>query len=135
MKTGAVIWDVAIDDYKRGYTATAAPLVVKDKVVVGIAGAEYGIRGFIDAFDAATRQEGLALLDGAWSRRERQRDVGRQFVGARRRIDVGDWHLRSGAGTIYWGTGNPGPDLYGKDRDGDNLYTDAVVALDPATGN
>jgi alcohol dehydrogenase (cytochrome c) len=54
MKTGAVIWDVVIDDYRRGYTATAAPLVVKDKIVVGIAGAEYGIRGFIDAFDAAT---------------------------------------------------------------------------------
>ena len=54
MKTGAVIYDVELEDYKLGYSATVAPLVVKDKVILGIAGAEYGIRGFIEAFDAAT---------------------------------------------------------------------------------
>ena len=54
MKTGAIVWDTVIDDYKKGYTATGAPLIVKDKVIIGIAGAEYGIRGFIDAYDAAT---------------------------------------------------------------------------------
>jgi alcohol dehydrogenase (cytochrome c) len=52
MKTGAPLFDVALEDYKRGYSATVAPLVVKDKVIVGVAGAEYGIRGFIDAYDA-----------------------------------------------------------------------------------
>src|SRR4051812_46557701 len=52
-KTGSVVYDVVVDDYRKGYTGTAAPLVVKDKVIVGIAGAEFGIRGFLDAYDAA----------------------------------------------------------------------------------
>jgi len=54
MKTGGVLFDVELADAKAGYSATVAPLVVKDKVIVGIAGAEYGIRGFIDAYDAQT---------------------------------------------------------------------------------
>src|SRR5262245_5943342 len=58
MKTGSVMWDVEIEDYKRGYSGTVAPLVVKDKIVVGIAGAEYGVRGFLDAFDAETGKRG-----------------------------------------------------------------------------
>ena len=53
-RTGNVLWDVEIDNPARGYTATVAPLIVKNKVIVGIAGAEYGVRGFIDAFDAET---------------------------------------------------------------------------------
>ena len=54
MKTGAVVWDATLEDYTKGYASTIAPLVVKDKVIVGVAGGEYGIRGFIDAYDAAT---------------------------------------------------------------------------------
>ena len=54
MKTGAVVWDATLEDYKNGYASTIAPLVVKDKVIVGVAGGEYGIRGFIDAYDAQT---------------------------------------------------------------------------------
>ena len=53
-KTGNVLWETEIDDVKKGYSATVAPLIVKNLVVVGIAGAEYGIRGFIDAYDADT---------------------------------------------------------------------------------
>ena len=53
-KTGAVVWDVVLEDYRIGYSATLAPLVVKDKVIVGIPGGEYGVRGFIDAYDAQT---------------------------------------------------------------------------------
>ena len=52
MKNGAVLWDAVMEDYRRGYAATLAPLIVKDKVIVGIAGAEYPIRGFIEAYDA-----------------------------------------------------------------------------------
>ena len=62
MKTGAVVWDATLEDYTKGYASTIAPLVVKDKVIVGVAGGEYGIRGFIDAYDAKTGQAGLALL-------------------------------------------------------------------------
>src|SRR5207249_94938 len=51
-KTGAILWDTVMADYKKGYGGTAAPLVVKDKVIVGMTGGEYGVRGFIDAYDA-----------------------------------------------------------------------------------
>src|SRR6476659_9894232 len=52
MKTGNIVWDAALEDYQNGYASTLAPIVVKDKVIVGVAGGEYGIRGFIDAYDA-----------------------------------------------------------------------------------
>ena len=54
IKTGGVVWDVTLEDYKIGYASTIAPLVVKDKVIVGVAGGEFGIRGFIDAYEANT---------------------------------------------------------------------------------
>jgi alcohol dehydrogenase (cytochrome c) len=62
MRTGGVLFDAELIDYKAGYSATVAPLVVKDKVIVGVAGAEYGIRGFIDAYDAQTGKTRVALL-------------------------------------------------------------------------
>ena len=133
-KTGALLWDSAIDDYKRGYTATAAPLVVKDKVVVGIAGAEYGIRGFIDAFDAVTGRKAWRFWtvpgpgekgSETWEGNSWERGGGSTWV-------TGTYD--PALNLIYWGTGNPGPDLYGDDRDGDNLYTDSVVALDADSG-
>ena len=113
---------------------TAAPLVVKDKVIVGIAGAEYGIRGFIDAFDATTGKRAWRFwtVPGpgepgheSWSGDSWKRGGGSTWV-------TGSYD--PALNLVYWGTGNPGPDLYGKDRLGDNLYTDAVVALDADTG-
>lgn len=133
-RTGNRLWDVTVADYKAGYSKTAAPLIVKDKVVTGIAGGEYGIRGFIDAYDAVTGErvwrsyaipgEGEPGND-SWS---------------------GDSWKTGGAATwltgsydaeldlIYWGTGNPGPDWNGDVRLGDNLYSDSVLALDGDTG-
>jgi alcohol dehydrogenase (cytochrome c) len=134
IKTGAVLWDSVIDDYKLGYSATAAPLIVKDKVIVGIAGAEYGIRGFIDAFDAVSGKKVWRFWtvpgpgekgNDTWEGDSWQRGGGSTWV-------TGTYDPT--LDLIYWGTGNPGPDLYGKDREGDNLYTDAVVALDADTG-
>src|SRR5262245_18168899 len=55
--TGKVIWDIAIADYTQGYASTGAPLIVKDKVIIGIAGGEFAIRGFLDAYDAKTGQK------------------------------------------------------------------------------
>ena len=72
---GRVRWDVEVADYKAAYSITAAPLVVKDKIIVGIAGAEYGIRGFLDAYDAKTGKKSLALLDSAGAGRAGQRDL------------------------------------------------------------
>ncbi len=133
-KSGGVIWDVEIDDYRRGYSATAAPLVVKDKIVTGIAGAEYGVRGFIDAYDPETGKRAWRF----WTVPEPEQPGSDTWSGE-------SWKWGGGStwitGTydpelnlVYWGTGNPGPDLYGDSRKGDNLYTDSVVALDADTG-
>ena len=133
-RTGNVLWDVAVANYQEGYSKTAAPLIVKDKVVTGIAGGEFGIRGFIDAYNAETGElewrtytipgEGEPGND-TWS---------------------GDSWKTGGSATwitgaydpdenlVYWGTGNPGPDWNGDARLGDNLYSDAAMALNGDTG-
>ncbi len=132
--TGEVLWETTLDDYKKGYTATAAPLVVKDMVVTGIAGAEWGIRGHVDAYDAATgklRWRFYTVPDKG--------EKGSETWG-------GDSYKNGGGSTwvtgtydpelnlIYWGIGNPGPDMDGDVRPGDNLFTCSLVALDADTG-
>src|SRR5579863_6827578 len=133
--TGRIRWDVEVADYKLGYTITAAPLAVKDKIIVGIAGAEYGVRGFLDAYDAKTGKRSWRF----WT----TPGVGE----AGNETWSGDSWKYGGATTwvtgsydpelnlVYWGTGNPGPDYEGKVRLGDNLYSDCVIALDADTGN
>jgi alcohol dehydrogenase (cytochrome c) len=135
MKTGGVLYDVQLEDYKLGYSGTAAPLVVKDKVIVGIAGAEYGIRGFIDGYDA---QSGKRL----W----RFYTVPGPGEAGSDTWPAGDAYQHGGGSIwvtgsfdpelnlVFFGTGNPGPDYYGAEREGDNLYTSSLVALDPDTG-
>ena len=135
MKTGAILFDVTLEDYKRGYSATVAPLVVKDKVILGIAGAEYGIRGFIEAFDAATGKK-------IW----RFNTVAGPNEFGSNTWPKTDAYLRGGGsiwvtGTydpeqnlVFFGTGNPGPDYYSANREGDNLFTASIVALDADTG-
>jgi len=135
MRTGGVLFDVPLADYKAGYSATVAPLVVKNKVIVGIAGAEYGIRGFIDAYEAETGKRAWRFYTVA----------GPDDPGART-WPQGEAYLRGGGsiwvtGTydpqqnlVFYGTGNPGPDYYSNAREGDNLYTTSLVALDADTG-
>ena len=86
-----------MQEYTIGYASTIAPLVVKDKVIVGVAGGEFGIRGFIDAYEAQTRQARVALLYDSRAGRAGQRDVGRRFVEDRRRGRLGHRRLRSRA--------------------------------------
>ena len=133
-KTGRKKWETQVFDHKQGYSLTHAPLVLKDKVIVGVAGGELGIRGFIAAFDAKTGKE-------QWRFKviPEPGEPGHESWG-------GDsW--KHGGGSIwvtgsydpelnltYWGTGNPGPDWNPTARPGDNLYTDSVVALDADTG-
>ncbi len=133
-KTGDVIWEVAAADYRKGYSNTVAPLIVKDMVIIGIAGAEFGTRDFIDAYDAETGERVWRFwtVPGPG-------EPGNETWG-------GDSWKRGGASTwitgsydadlnlIYWGTGNPGPDLDGAPRPGDNLYSDSMLALDADTG-
>ncbi len=134
-KTGSVVWETTMADYKKGFSATAAPLVVKDMVISGIAGAEFGTRDFLDAYDASTGK----LRWRFWTI-PAPGEPGHNTWGS------GDAWMRGGGSTwitgsydpelnlIYWGTGNPGPDLNGEDRPGDNLYTCSVIALDADTG-
>ncbi|HEX6928492.1 MAG TPA: PQQ-dependent dehydrogenase, methanol/ethanol family [Gammaproteobacteria bacterium] len=134
---GDVVWQKAFADVRSGETATLAPLVVKDLVIVGNSGAEYGVRGHIDAFDIDTGER-------AW-RRYNVPAPGEP--GAETWPDDEDALARGGAsawitGTydpeldlMYWGTGNPAPDFDGSVRPGDNLYTSSVIAIDPDDGS
>jgi alcohol dehydrogenase (cytochrome c) len=133
-KTGQAIWDTEIAKPEAGYAMTLAPLVVKDKVIIGTAGGEYGIRGFIAAYDAQTGKEAWRFytIPGPG-------EPGNQTW-------AGDSWKHGGASVwmtgsydpdlnlTYWGIGNPGPDWNGDNRAGDNLYSDCVVALDADTG-
>ncbi len=133
-RTGAVVWDATMADYTQGYASTIAPLVVKDKVIVGIAGGEYGIRGFIDAYDAQTGKRAWRFytIPGPG-------EPGNETWAA-------DSWRRGGAGVwvtgahdpelnlVYFGVGNPGPDYHSDSRKGDNLYSDSIVAIDADTG-
>jgi alcohol dehydrogenase (cytochrome c) len=131
---GRSLWKVALGDPKLGYSITMAPLVVKDNVLVGLGGGEYGIRGFIAAFEARTGRE-------VW----RFHTVPGPGEKGHETWSGDAW--KTGGGSIwltpsydpalnltYWGVGNPGPDWNADQRPGDNLYTDSVVALDADTG-
>ena len=135
-RTGEVLWDRELADYQIGYAATLAPLVVGNKVIVGISGGEYQTRGFIDAFDPASGER-------IW----RFNTIpGPGEPGSETWPDDPLILAQGGGGTwmngsydpelnlIYWGVGNPNPDYYDENRPGDNLYTDSIVALDANTG-
>jgi alcohol dehydrogenase (cytochrome c) len=133
-KSGSTLWATTLADYKQGYSATGAPLVVKNMVLTGIAGAEFGTRGFIDAYDVETGKRVWRFNTVAG-----EGEPGRETW-------AGDSWKSGGASTwitgtydpelnlVFWGTGNPGPDMDGDVRRGDNLYSGSVVALDADTG-
>ena len=133
-KTGNVLWDVEAADYRKGYAFTLAPLVVKDKVIVGVAGGEFGIRGFIDAYDAETGKRAWRFytIPGPGEPGHETWEGDSWKTGGSPAWMTGTYD--PALNLIYWGTGNPGPDLYGEDREGDNLYSNSVVALDADTG-
>lgn len=133
-KTGAVVWNSKIDEYVNGYSATVAPLVVKDKVIVGIAGGEYGIRGYIDAYDVTTgaRKWRRYTIPG-----EGEKGVETWAGDSWKNGGAPAWVTGSydpEQNVLFWATGNPSPDWNGDVRKGDNLYADSVLALDPETG-
>ena len=136
-RTGKVVWDSKIADYTQGYYSTLAPLVVKDKVVVGCSGGEMGIRGFIVAFDAATGKEAWRVhtIPGpgekggdSWQGDAYQHGGGPVWV-------TGTYDPR--LDLMYWGVGNPGPwlpDERGTNTTAHALFTDSVLAVKPETG-
>jgi len=133
-RTGSVRWDVTVADYRTGHAITVAPLAVRDKVVVGIAGGEFGIRGFVDAYDARTGKQAWRFWTipapgepghETWSGESWKKGSAATWITGSYDPDLN---------LVYWGTGNPGPDWNGDVRAGDNLYSDCVVALDADTG-
>ena len=133
--TGQERWDKVVIDYHLGYSMTGAPLAVKDKIIVGVAGGEFGIRGFIEAFDAKTGASAWRFytIPGKGEPGNETWGPGDSWKsGAAATWVTGTFD--PALNTIYWGTGNPGPDYNGDDRPGDNLYSNAVVALDADTG-
>jgi alcohol dehydrogenase (cytochrome c) len=133
-RTGTVRWDVAMADPKLGYSSTGAPLAVKDKIIAGMAGGEYGTRGFIDGYDAKTgkRLWRFYTIPAKGEPGNETWEGDSWKTGAATTWVTGAYDPESN--TVYWGTGNPGPDWNGDMRKGDNLYSDCLVALDPDTG-
>lgn len=153
-KTGSVVWQTEIADPEEGYSETMAPTVVNGKVLIGTNGGEYGIRGFVRAYDAETGKlvwnfdtipENSA---GAWAThdptgKDLLRDIAAEKAAYAKNGDPyktlggGVWQnpaVDLKTGRIYFVVGNPSPDLDGAARPGDNLYTDSLVSLDLETG-
>ena len=134
-RSGKPLWNTKVADNEAGYSMTLAPLVVKDKVIVGVAGGEYGIRGFVAAYEAKTGKEVWRFYtipgpgepghdtwpaDDSWSH-------GGASIWVTGSYDP-ELNL------TYWGIGNPGPDWNPSQRKGANLYSDSALALDADTG-
>lgn len=150
-RTGQPVWETQIADPEKGYSETMAPTVADGKVLIGTNGGEYGIRGFVKAFDA---ESGKLLWtfhtipeqghEGVWAKTDATgRDMHRDIAAEQAALAKdASFYQTLGGGvwmnpavdlktrTIFFVVGNPSPDLYGAIRPGDNLYTDSLVAVD-----
>jgi PQQ-dependent dehydrogenase (methanol/ethanol family) len=133
-KTGRLLWHTVMADVEQGYFGSMAPLALKDKIIAGVSGGEFGARGFIDAYDPVTGKRlwrfntipGPAEFgNDTWSGDSWKRGGGAIWM-----TGTYDPELD----LLYYGVGNPAPDMNGDVRLGDNLFTCAVVALEAATG-
>jgi PQQ-dependent dehydrogenase (methanol/ethanol family) len=133
-RNGLPVWEVQMADAMQGFSITSPPLPIKDRIIAGIAGGEFGIRGFVDAYDAATgrRLWRFSTIPGpgefgheTWSGDSWKWGCGATWLPGSYDPDLD---------LVYWATGNPCPLYNGAVREGDNLFTSSVVALDPATG-
>ena len=143
--TGVELWDVELADRHLAYSFTLAPLVVEDKVIIGSAGGDRGVRGFVVALDAATGEEvwrfhtipgpgepGHETWEECPPDPETYCDPEAWMHGGAAAWLTGSYDPE--LNLMYWGLGNPGPDFNREQRPGDNLYSDSVVALDADTG-
>jgi len=133
-KTGNVVWDVVAADYRTGHSFTVAPLAVKDLVVIGVSGGEYGVRGFIDAYDAATgkRRWRFYTVPGPGEPGNETWEGDSWKVGGAPAWNTGTYDVVTNQ--IFWPTGNPAPSNRGEGRAGDNLYSNTLLALNTDTG-
>ena len=155
-KTGKVVWATQIADPELGYSETMAPVAVNGKVLIGTNGGEYGVRGFLKAYDA---NDGKLLWtfftipekghEGVWAVNDATgRNMHRDIDAEKKKLAAsgGDFYKTLGGGvwmapaidketnTVFFVAGNPSPDLYGAERPGDNLYTNSMIAVDLNTG-
>jgi len=157
-RSGRLVWDAQTADPDSSYSMTSAPLAVDGLIIVGIAGSEFGIRGHVDAYSAETGARVWRFYTipspedggwwGHWSRTTPDgdplpRDIAREHQDSARYANAwqigggGVWNTPSydpALGLIYFGVGNPAPNMDGSVRPGDNLYTTSIVALDVRTG-
>ncbi len=150
-KTGKLVWETQIADPEKGYSETMAPAVIEGKVLIGTNGGEYGVRGFLKAFDA---KDGKLLWtfysipekghEGLWAEndatgRNMHRDIAAEKAAFAKdssfyqTLGGGVWMtpaIDTKTRTVFFVAGNPSPDLYGAIRPGDNLYTNSMVAID-----
>jgi alcohol dehydrogenase (cytochrome c) len=133
-RTGNLVWDVKAADSKEAYVFTVAPLVVKNEVIVGISGGEYGVRGFIAAYDAETGQNRwrFETVPGPGQPGNDSWAGDSWKTGGAPAWITGSYDPE--LNLVYWPTGNPSPSGYGGERAGDNLYSNSMLALDPDTG-
>jgi alcohol dehydrogenase (cytochrome c) len=133
-RSGNLIWDVLYATGNKNYGATSAPLIVKDKVIVGTSGGDDGVRGFVAAYDAQTGKEAWRF----WTIPAPGEPGSESWPGdAWKHGGATTWMPGTYdpvLNTIYWGTSNPSPDFDGSVRPGDDLYTSTLLALDPDTG-
>src|SRR5271166_6699773 len=133
-KNGHLLWNTKVAEPLAGYAITHAPLVVKNKVIVGTAGGEYGIRGFLAAYDVHTGKEVWRFnnIPGPGEKGHETWAGDSWKHGAASVWMTGSYD--PDLNLTYWGIGNPGPDWNADLRKGDNLYSDCAVALDADTG-
>ena len=133
-RSGALVWETGVADTMEGYSITSAPLAIRDKIITGVAGGEYGIRGFIDAYDANTGKRLWRTYTipapGEFGSDTWEGDSWKHGSAGTWLTGTYDPELN----TLYWPVGNPGPDANGDVRKGDNLFSCSVLALDPETG-
>lgn len=132
--TGHLMWEVVMPDEPQHYGSTVAPLIVKDLVVAGVSGADWGIRGFLAAYKASTGERAWRF----WTIPSKG-EPGHETWGSKEPAFGGGSTWLTGSydaqtDTLYWSTGNPFPDSDDRDRPGDNLYTNCILALNPDTG-
>ena len=133
-RSGKPRWEVTVADHRSGYSLTGAPLALPGRIIVGVAGGDFGIRGHLDAYDPQTGR----LLWRFWTVPGPGEPGHESWAGDSWKTGGAPTYVTGTydpkTHTLYWTTGNPGPDWNGDERAGNNLYSDSLLALDPDNG-